>query len=92
MSGTDTSLTCVQCGTPFTFSASEQAFYAERGFTLPKRCKPCRDELKRQREGGGPSVPRTLYDVVCAQCGVETQVPFKPSGSKPVLCRTCFRH
>ncbi len=31
------------------------------------------------------------YDVTCAECGVETTVPFKPSGSRPVKCRDCFR-
>jgi CxxC-x17-CxxC domain-containing protein len=31
------------------------------------------------------------YDVVCGQCGVDCQVPFKPTGTKPVLCDTCFK-
>lgn len=31
-------------------------------------------------------------DVVCAECGKNTTVPFKPTpGGKPVLCRDCFR-
>ena len=30
--------------------------------------------------------------VVCAECGKNTTVPFKPTpGGKPVLCRDCFR-
>ena len=41
--------------------------------------------------GGGGRGPRELFDVTCAECGVDTQVPFKPSGDKPVLCRDCFR-
>ena len=32
-----------------------------------------------------------LHDVTCSQCGKHTQVPFKPTGEKPVLCRECFR-
>jgi CxxC-x17-CxxC domain-containing protein len=31
-----------------------------------------------------------MYDVTCQGCGKETQVPFKPTGQKPVLCRECF--
>jgi len=28
--------------------------------------------------------------VTCTKCGKEAQVPFKPTGSKPVLCSDCF--
>jgi CxxC-x17-CxxC domain-containing protein len=31
------------------------------------------------------------YDAVCGQCGTDCKVPFKPNGSKPVLCSNCFR-
>ncbi len=33
---------------------------------------------------------REMFDVTCTQCGKECQVPFKPTGSKPVLCSDCF--
>ena len=43
----DKTIKCVDCGTEFVFTASEQEFYAEKGFTNePKRCKPCRDAKK----------------------------------------------
>lgn len=32
-----------------------------------------------------------MFDAVCSDCGDDCQVPFKPSGSKPVLCSDCFR-
>ena len=42
--------------------------------------------------GGGYGRPqRQMYDAVCASCGVNTQVPFEPNGSKPVYCRDCFQ-
>lgn len=97
MISTDQTLTCVDCGAEFAFSASEQAFYAERGFSLPKRCKPCRAAAKARQGGGAPAgggAPRgerTMYPATCAQCGTETEVPFRPTGSRPVLCRDCFR-
>ena len=38
---------------------------------------------------GGP--PREMHKVTCAECGKETEVPFKPDGSRPVYCRDCFQ-
>ncbi|MHC4609618.1 MAG: CxxC-x17-CxxC domain-containing protein, partial [Planctomycetota bacterium] len=28
---------------------------------------------------------------VCAECGVSTTVPFKPTQGRPVYCRDCYR-
>ncbi len=43
--------------------------------------------------GGGAARPqRQMYDAVCASCGVQTQVPFQPNGTKPVYCRECFQN
>ena len=33
-----------------------------------------------------------MHDVTCDKCGNECQVPFKPSGGKPVLCSDCYRN
>jgi len=43
--------------------------------------------------GGGDAArgPREAFEVVCAECGARTTVPFKPSGDRPVYCRDCFR-
>ena len=56
----DRSLACVDCGQEFSFTAGEQEFYAQRGFTeSPKRCPSCRQIRKAQRsrsssyDGGG---------------------------------------
>jgi hypothetical protein len=46
-------LTCADCGREFTFSAEEQRFFKEKGFTPPKRCKDCRQAKKEQRGEGG---------------------------------------
>lgn len=48
----DRVITCVDCGLAFTFSAGEQEFYAEKDLSEPKRCKDCRAQKRRQREGG----------------------------------------
>ena len=41
-------------------------------------------------QGGFPRGPREMHDAVCADCKQNTQVPFKPSGDRPVYCRECF--
>ncbi len=47
---TDRTMTCADCGQEFTFTAGEQEFYAQRGFTeSPKRCTSCRQIRKSQR-------------------------------------------
>lgn len=40
--------------------------------------------------GFGASRPRQMFDAVCAECGVDTKVPFQPTGSRPVYCSDCF--
>lgn len=90
----DKDLNCSACGVTFTFTEAEQDFYASKGFSEPRKCKPCRDAAKQARGGGGRGGyggPRQMFDAVCAGCGVQTQVPFQPSGAKPVYCRECFQ-
>ena len=49
----DRTITCRDCGQEFTFTAGEQAFYQERGYTEPQRCASCRAERKAQRNASG---------------------------------------
>jgi CxxC-x17-CxxC domain-containing protein len=51
----DKTLTCADCSQQFVFTASEQDFYAQRGFTEPRRCASCRASRKAARgsSGGG---------------------------------------
>ncbi len=85
----DKTLTCCDCGNEFIFSASEQEFYAEKGFqNEPRRCKACRDARKAQNGNGNATRP--MFTVICDGCGCETQVPFQPRGDRPVYCRNCF--
>ena len=51
MSEQDRELTCADCGGKFNWSADEQAFYNEKGFSEPKRCKNCRQAQKDRRAG-----------------------------------------
>ena len=94
----DKTLTCRDCGAQFVFTASEQEFFAQKGFTNdPGRCPECRAARKARRGnevGGGQSMnarrDREMYPAVCAQCGKDTQVPFQPRGDRPVYCSECY--
>jgi CxxC-x17-CxxC domain-containing protein len=113
---TDQVLTCTDCGVDFVFSASEQEFFAQKGFSsAPKRCSSCRAQRRASGNGGGYASssmsgggygassgggyggggysrgPREMFDAVCARCGKDTQVPFRPTGARPVYCSDCFR-
>jgi len=33
----------------------------------------------------------TMHKTICSNCGKECEVPFRPTGEKPVYCRDCFR-
>src|SRR5204862_8027954 len=59
----DKNLTCADCGQQFVFTASEQDFYAQRGFTEPRRCPSCRASRKAARNsaGGGSSSYGSSY-------------------------------
>lgn len=110
MTYTDQVLTCSDCGIDFVFSASEQEFFAEKGFaSAPKRCSACRAQRRASGGGGGGGGssygngggygggdgfsrgPREMHDATCARCGNQTQVPFRPTGARPVYCSDCFR-
>lgn len=43
----------------------------------------------RGRQSGGFR-ERKFYKVICADCGKECEVPFKPGQDRPVYCRDCF--
>ncbi len=37
------------------------------------------------------SFEKQMHTVTCDKCGERCQVPFRPTGDKPVYCRDCFR-
>ena len=103
---TDRTLTCADCGQEFVFTASEQQFYADRGFSDPRRCRNCRAQRKASMGsndqmsmgggygGGGGGFrerrPREMFEANCSNCGKTAQVPFRPTSGKPVYCDDCF--
>ncbi|MCL5962745.1 MAG: zinc-ribbon domain containing protein [Chloroflexi bacterium] len=96
MSYEDKTLTCQDCGQDFNFSAEDQEYFAQKGYTnLPKRCPACREARRSERSTGGYSRGpgqgrREMYPAVCARCGKETEVPFQPRNDRPVYCSDCY--
>ena len=93
MSFQDKSLQCSDCGTSFSFSVEEQEYFQSKGYTNePKRCSECRQARKSERGGQSNfSSRREMFPVICAECGKDTEVPFKPRNDSPVYCSDCFR-
>ncbi len=86
----DQTLACRDCGKEFTWTASEQEFYQQKGFQhAPVRCPECR-QAKKARMDGGPR-QRQSFPITCSQCGKQDTVPFEPKEGRPVLCRDCFK-
>jgi len=89
--------TCAECG-----KEAEVPFKPEDG--RPVYCKDCYQKRRPPRRsfggGGGNRFgggrgrqdrrPREMHKTTCSSCGKEAEVPFKPDGRKPVLCKECF--
>jgi CxxC-x17-CxxC domain-containing protein len=89
----DKLLQCVDCGADFLFTAGEQMFFHDKHFQHePKRCRTCKVKRVAQLGGNGNGNREHVEtQTVCAQCGKETTVPFRPTQGRPVLCRECFQ-
>lgn len=87
MDFSDRSLTCRECEEAFVWTAGEQQFYQEKGLSnIPARCPACR-ATRKARLG---IQDRAQTEVVCAECGEATTVPFVPRNGNPVYCAHCF--
>ena len=91
----DRTLTCADCGQSFIFTADDQSYHAEKGYTNePKRCPNCRQSRRDRRMsegfGGYDRGPREMHPIVCAECGKDATVPFRPRGDRPVYCSDCY--
>ena len=86
---TDKTLVCKDCGREFVFSASEQEFYAEKGFENEPRDAGTAGLHGRQTAVGATVV---LCSTLCAECGKPCKVPFEPRNDQPVFCSECFKN
>jgi CxxC-x17-CxxC domain-containing protein len=91
---TDETLTCLECGRSFAFTARQQEFFASKGFAnKPGRCDDCRAARKAAnggQRGSAAGTSREMFKTTCSQCGQVAEVPFQPRTGRPVYCRDCF--
>ncbi|MFA6254887.1 MAG: CxxC-x17-CxxC domain-containing protein [Patescibacteria group bacterium] len=83
--------TCAACG-----NACEVPFRPSGD--KPVYCNDCFKNRRQQQQGprrdfnrpGGRDRDKRMYQATCAKCGNKCEVPFRPSGDKPVYCSNCF--
>ncbi len=42
------------------------------------------------KRGGRSESSQTMHKATCSECGKNCEVPFKPTGEKPIFCSWCF--
>jgi len=65
------------------FRESSSARFGNNNFRRP-------DSSRAGFGGGRRSGETQLFDAICSKCGNKCQVPFRPTGQKPVYCNACF--
>lgn len=87
--------TCAECGddcqVPFRPSAGGKPVLCNNCFhgdDRPRRDFGNKFGRDRDRDFDKPK----MHEAVCDDCGDDCEVPFRPSGDKPVLCSECFGH
>lgn len=91
----DRTISCLDCGQEFSFTAGEQEFYAQRGFTEPpKRCPSCRAARKSQRQGGaydgaGGNGGNGSYGGYSSMAGDAYGAPYRERREREMFEATC---
>jgi CxxC-x17-CxxC domain-containing protein len=81
----DRTLTCRQCGSSFTFTTGEQAFYTNRGLTNdPTRCSKCRSARKMNADAIPAATESYVHYGPFASFGGRT-----PRQMHPAVCAQC---
>jgi CxxC-x17-CxxC domain-containing protein len=63
----------------------------------PVFCSNCfGSRAHSSRPGGRDSVQshfqdKRMHSAICTECGAQCEVPFRPTGGKPIYCKNCFR-
>ena len=61
----------------------------------PIYCSNCfekhgNDDYGNKNSNNSGYVDKQMFSAICDKCGKKCEVPFKPSGDKPVYCSDCF--
>ncbi len=80
---------CADCGAKFDLPFEPRT-------DKPVFCNDCFKNKKNQDQGrgdyrrGSDNRNREMFSAVCDKCGSKCEVPFRPSGGKPIFCDNCF--
>lgn len=69
----------------------EEETETEEAETSEVEVKEVAEEPKVSEEKEVDSFTREMHKAVCADCGKDCEVPFKPTEGRPVYCRDCYR-
>ncbi|MFH1800971.1 MAG: CxxC-x17-CxxC domain-containing protein [Candidatus Omnitrophota bacterium] len=61
-----------------------------RQFNLPGRPNEVKPAQGRSHEHARGRREKVLHKAVCADCQKDCEIPFKPTGERPVYCKECF--
>lgn len=79
-----------RCEVPFRPTG---AIYCNECFTSHREEPVSNRPPRRDYDRGRPRFQereRQMFDATCAKCGARFELPFRPTGDKPVYCRECF--
>ena len=83
----DKQLECQDCGAQFTWDASEQAYFAKKGFKeVPRRCRACRAKKKIEKE----AEMAKEKEITCVLCGKSSATTTEISPDEETICMDCF--
>ncbi|EKE28122.1 MAG: hypothetical protein ACD_3C00096G0005 [uncultured bacterium (gcode 4)] len=97
------SVTCDECGrgceVPFRPTGDRPVYCSDcfgggdnsrGGRDFERNDRGGRDRWDRGRRDSSDFWEKKMYSAVCDQCGNDCELPFKPTGDKPVFCSDCF--
>ena len=77
-----------RCEVPFK-PTNDKPIYCSQCFT--NHGGASRSDSREERGGRGRDrSDRPMFDAICDTCGKRFQLPFRPTGEKPVFCNDCF--
>lgn len=75
------------CEVPFQPNGSKPIF-CNTCFGKNEREHP--NQSARRNDDRPYSSDKRTFSAVCDKCGQDCEVPFRPTGEKPVFCKSCF--
>ncbi len=82
---------CDKCGAscelPFKPS-NDKPVYCSSCFE--KKGRDSGSRFQDSRDSGSRFQDKRMHKAICDKCGADCELPFRPSGDKPVYCSSCF--